>query len=228
MSMTRSICSSPSMRSARCRLDARAVQARGGVAEERVDDQRGLARAGHAGDAGEEPERDSARSRSSGCCRVRPRCVIWRAGSGPHAQRRQRDAAPPREVLAGDRGGVASMSRGVPCATRWPPCAPAPGPRSMTWSASRMASSSCSTTITVLPRSRSCLSVPSRRWLSRWCRPIEGSSRMYMTPVRPEPTWLARRMRWDFPARERLGAAVERQVVEAHVLQEPQPLAHAP
>ena len=39
----------------------------------------------------------------------------------------------------------------------------------------------------------------SRRWLSRWCRPIEGSSRMYITPVRPEPTWLARRMRCASP-----------------------------
>ncbi len=35
--------------------------------------------------------------------------------------------------------------------------------------------------------------------LSRWCRPMEGSSRMYMTPVRPEPTWLASRMRWASP-----------------------------
>src|SRR5205823_1336923 len=95
--------------------------------------------------------------------------------------------------------GLAAMSRGVPCATRCPPCAPAPGPRSTTWSASRIASSSCSTTITVLPRSRSCLSVARSRRLSRWCRPIEGSSRMYMTPVSPDPTWLARRMRCDSP-----------------------------
>src|SRR5438874_2354705 len=48
-----------------------------------------------------------------------------------------------------------------------------------------MASVSCSTTITVLPRSRKCLSVVSRRSLSRWCSPIEGSSRTYMTPACP-------------------------------------------
>ena len=35
-----------------------------------------------------------------------------------------------------------------------PPWMPAPGPMSITWSAVRIASSSCSTTITVLPRSR--------------------------------------------------------------------------
>ena len=41
----------------------------------------------------------------------------------------------------------------------------------------RMASSSCSTTITVLPMSRRRSSVSRRRALSRWCRPMEGSSR---------------------------------------------------
>ena len=38
--------------------------------------------------------------------------------------------------------------------------------------------SSCSTTISVLPRSRSRISVSISRRLSRWCRPIDGSSRM--------------------------------------------------
>jgi hypothetical protein len=49
---------------------------------------------------------------------------------------------------------------------------------STTWSAARIVSSSCSTTITVLPRSRSRSSVAISRALSRWCRPIDGSSRM--------------------------------------------------
>ena len=79
------------------------------------------------------------------------------------------------------------MSSIVPCATISPPCTPAPGPMSMTWSALRMASSSCSTTITVLPRSRRWKRVFNRRVLSRWCRPIEGSSRIYITPTRPAP-----------------------------------------
>ena len=58
------------------------------------------------------------------------------------------------------------------------PRSPAPGPKSTMRSASRIVSSSCSTTITVLPMSRRRLRVISRRSLSRWCRPIEGSSRI--------------------------------------------------
>ena len=48
---------------------------------------------------------------------------------------------------------------GVPSATTWPPWTPAPGPISTSQSAVRIASSSCSTTMTVLPRSRSRLRV---------------------------------------------------------------------
>ena len=55
----------------------------------------------------------------------------------------------------------------LPSATMSPPCTPAPGPISMMWSALRIASSSCSTTITVLPRSRRWKSVLRRRLLSR-------------------------------------------------------------
>ena len=65
--------------------------------------------------------------------------------------------------------------------------------------AERIMSSSCSTTSTLLPMSRKCLSVPIRRSLSRWCRPMLGSSSTYMTPVRPEPICEARRMRCDSP-----------------------------
>ena len=43
----------------------------------------------------------------------------------------------------------------MPETTTWPPCSPAPGPMSTTQSAVRMVSSSCSTTMSVLPRSRS-------------------------------------------------------------------------
>ena len=58
--------------------------------------------------------------------------------------------------LAGERVRVGGDSRrACPAATTWPPCSPAPGPMSIRWSAARMVSSSCSTTSTVLPRSRS-------------------------------------------------------------------------
>ena len=92
-----------------------------------------------------------------------------------------------------------SICAGVPCATICPPCSPAPGPISTTQSACRIISSSCSTTITLLPKSRRWCSVAIKRSLSRWCRPIEGSSNTYMTPVNPEPIWLASRMRCASP-----------------------------
>ena len=91
--------------------------------------------------------------------------------------------------------GSAMTSPTEPWTTTLPPCTPGPGPMSMMQSASRIASSSCSTTMTVLPRPRSRTRESSSRRLSRWCKPIEGSSRMYITPTSPAPIWLARRIR---------------------------------
>ena len=93
----------------------------------------------------------------------------------------------------------ASRSSNVPETTISPPCSPAPGPMSTTWSAMRMVSSSCSTTITVLPMSRRRMRVSMSLWLSRWWSPIEGSSSTYSTPTSPDPIWLASRMRWASP-----------------------------
>ena len=62
-----------------------------------------------------------------------------------------------------------------------------------------MIASSCSTIRTVLPRSTSRLSVWIRRWSSAGCRPIDGSSHTYSTPMRPEPICVASRMRWASP-----------------------------
>jgi hypothetical protein len=70
---------------------------------------------------------------------------------------------------------------------------------SITWSAARIASSSCSTTSTLLPMSRRWRKVPIRRALSRWCRPIDGSSSTYITPVSPEPICDASRIRCASP-----------------------------
>ena len=74
--------------------------------------------------------------------------------------------------------GLRIRSAAVPSATTRPPRLPAPGPRSITCSARRMVSSSCSTTTSVLPFASSFASVSSRMRLSRGCRPIVGSSRM--------------------------------------------------
>ncbi len=94
---------------------------------------------------------------------------------------------------------TASISAAVPSATTSPPCSPAPGPMSMTWSAERIVCSSCSTTITVFPRSRSRSSVLMSFELSRWCKPIDGSSRMYSTPTSDDPICVASRIRCASP-----------------------------
>ena len=58
-----------------------------------------------------------------------------------------------------------------------PPCSPAPGPISTMWSATQIVSSSCSTTRTLLPISLSLSRVSINLLLSRWCNPIDGSSK---------------------------------------------------
>ena len=76
-----------------------------------------------------------------------------------------------------------------------PPWIPAPGPMSITWSAAIIISLSCSTTIIELPISLNSLSELINFWLSLWCRPILGSSRIYKTSVNCEPICVARRIR---------------------------------
>ena len=97
-----------------------------------------------------------------------------------------------------ERGSARTTSSG-PLAMISPPCSPAPGPMSITQSAVRIVSSSCSTTSTVLPRSRSRVSVAISLALSRWCSPIDGSSRMYSTPMSVVPIWVASRIRCASP-----------------------------
>ena len=106
--------------------------------------------------------------------------------------------------------GFCMICCAVPSAMTLPPCTPAPGPMSIMWSALKIASSSCSTTITVLPRFRKWIKVLSKRSLSRWCNPIDGSSNTYITPTKPAPIWLARRMRCASPP-ERVSAERERE-----------------
>ena len=72
-----------------------------------------------------------------------------------------------------------------------PPWTPALGPISTIWSEVIIVSSSCSTTITVLPKSLKFLRVSNNLSLSLWWRPIDGSSSTYNTPVKPDPIWLA-------------------------------------
>ena len=108
------------------------------------------------------------------------------------------DRLPDRNCPVGDRG-QASRSSSVPWTTTVPPCTPGPGPISTTWSAARIVSSSCSTTITVLPTSRRLSSVAIIFTLSFGCRPIDGSSRTYSIPISPDPICVDSRIRCDSP-----------------------------
>ena len=113
----------------------------------------------------------------------------------------------------------------VPSATTWPPCSPAPGPMSTSQSALRIICSSCSTTITVLPRSRSRSSVPIRLVVvalvqadRRLVEDVEHADELAADLRRePQPLRLA--------AGQRRRRAVELQVADADVVEEREPLA---
>ena len=136
-----------------------------------------------------------------------------------------RDLAPAGEVLA---RSSSRRARAAPAPspewTTWPPCSPAPGPMSTTQSATRMVSSSCSTTIRVLPRSLEpdqgldqpvvvALVEPDRRLVED----VEDADQAGADLGRePDPLRLA--------AGQRPGRPVEGEVVEADVEQEVEPL----
>ena len=70
---------------------------------------------------------------------------------------------------------------------------------SITSSAARMISSSCSTTTTVLPISLSFLSTEISLSVSLGCNPMLGSSRIYMEPTRELPRAVTRFTLWLSP-----------------------------
>ena len=115
----------------RRRMLQRAVElARHGLVE-RVDDERRLAAAGHAGDAGEGAERDLRRHVLQ--------VVALRADDLEHALpvalaalRRHLHGISPVRYLPVSDFGFAMISSGVPSATISPPWMPAPGPMSNT------------------------------------------------------------------------------------------------
>ena len=87
----------------------------------------------------------------------------------------------------------------MPWAITWPPLVPASGPRSIIWSAFSIVSVSCSTTMTVFPKSLSLFRALINLILSFWCNPIDGSSKTYNTPVNPDPIWEASLILWASP-----------------------------
>ena len=177
MSITLSNASMPSTASCAPGFTRAWLQAvRERLADDLVDERR-LARAGHAGDADEAADRDLDVDRPSGCAASRRStqnelAVLRRAAPAPRSSRAPDRNWPVIEL----RSRI--TSRPCPRRRRGRRARPRPGPCRRAQSAARIVSSSCSTTRTVLPRSRSRSSVSISRSLSRWCSPIDGSSRM--------------------------------------------------
>ena len=95
--------------------------------------------------------------------------------------------------------GLFAASLSGPLNTTSPPLSPLPGPISTIQSDMRTASRSCSTTITVLPASRSRRNRPSSRSMSRGCKPMLGSSSTYSVSTSCAPRLLASAMRCASP-----------------------------
>ena len=94
--------------------------------------------------------------------------------------------SPERNFPVRDRLALIRSSM-LPTAMISPPPCPANGPTSTIQSAALIVSKSCSTTMTVLPKSLSLRRVLISFSLSFACKPIVGSSNTYITPTRPPP-----------------------------------------
>ena len=118
----------------------------------------------------------------------------------------------------------AAAAGSVPSKTICPPFSPAPGPRSTMWSAARITSGSCSTTTIVLPRSRS----SSRMRISRaGVAAVQPDGRLVEHVAgahQPRAEAGGKLDALRLAARKRGRKPVERQILQAHVVQELQPL----
>jgi hypothetical protein len=132
------------------------------------------------------------------------------------------------QVLAGQRSGRSAMiGFGVPCATTSPPCTPAPGPMSTTWSAADRV-------LVVLDHDHGVAEVAQalQRAEQALVVALVQADRGFVEDVHhadqagADLAGQADALR--LAAGERVGAAVERQVVEADVDQEAQALARLP
>ena len=224
MLMILSIRSMPVDAVVRAGAQPRAVEAVGDRAVEDLVDQRRLAGARDAGDGGEDAERELRRRSPSGC--AGGRCGSTSSPSGSRRSFGHRDRALARRGTARSATPASlTICAGVPSATTSPPSSPAPGPMSTTWSAARIVPSSCSTTITVLPRSRSRSSVRDQALVVALVQAdrglvedVEDADQARADLGRePDPLRLA--------ARQRRRRALERQVADPDRVEEPEPLA---
>ena len=119
--------------------------------------------------------------------------------------------------------GAAARSAIVPSATTSPPLTPGPGPKSTRWSAARIVSSSCSTTITVLPTSRSRCERGDQAVVVAGVQADRGLVEDVEHADQPRADLAGQPDPLRLAARERRRRAVEAQVVEADVGQEAEP-----
>ena len=186
---------------------------------EHVARERGLARPRHAGHDDESAERHAAVE------------VLQVVQARAFDRERRRAVTGPRRGCSGCfRGsarkrpvtdaGLRINSAVVPSATTQPPRLPAPGPRSMTCSARRIVSSSCSTTSSVLPFGLQTLeraeqdAVVARMQADGGLVEDVANAAQVGAQLRREPDALR------FAAGERGRGAVERQVREPDLAQE--------
>ncbi len=226
MSMTRSICSSPSIFSCGAGLRLARLSPFGDGFVQGVVDERRLAGSGDAGHAGHEADRNGgidvlqrllpvAPMIAICLLRVRRRCVV---------PARQSARCPDRYWPVSERGS-SLICWGVPCATTWPPCTPAPGPRSTTWSAEQDRflvvfddDDGVADVAQVRQRAEQALVVALVQADRRLVEDVHDADQAG-ADLAGQPNALR------FAAGQRLGAAIERQVVEADVRQEAHALA---
>ena len=182
---------------------------------ERVLDQRALARAADAGDQAQHAERKLDGDVLADCCRAR------RPGESSRDSVRRRlagdaDAAAAGEKIAGEAvWGSLRISCGRALKDDFAAPLAGAGADFDDLSAARIIASSCSTTTTVLPRSRKPSMRSIRRSTSRGCRPTDGSSSTYSMLTRLEPSARGERDALRFAAAERAQRAIERQIAQA-------------
>ena len=227
ISMILSMCSTPSTASCSPGSSRAPLSCLASGPIEDVGHERALARAGDAGHGDEAAERER---------RVDAAEVVL---AGPADDERLAVALPPlgpgsgtarsprRKAPVIERGSARTASSG-PLAMISPPCSPAPGPMSRTQSAVRIVSSSCSTTRTVLPRSRSRVSVAMSLALSRWWSPIDRLVEDVQDAHQGRPDLGREADPLGLAARQGDARPVDGQVVQADVDEEAEPGGRSP
>ena len=189
--------------------------------DEALEHHRRLARAGDARHNREPTLRECRPPAASRCGSPRWRAGLHRLRTAPPAPRAGAISAPPRPARNGPicETGSSAMAATVPSAMTWPPRAPASGPISTIQSASRRICVSWSTRRTEFPSAtRSCIT-PVSPTMFDGCRPMDGSSSTYSTPVGAVAHGAGELHPLALAGGERRGGAVEREIPQPQVQQ---------